>query len=193
MPFATQVPTFASAVQRTPSTISFSLRSGTQLVAATILPDITGGRENNTNFDIRNSFNYRRDCVWRTTVQHGRHIQTVVSVRNPGQWTIRIQTTFAVESSTDSAYGRGTTAADESAGTTSLEFHESQHGALALSYVNTHALPVLNITAGMTRNEVLQELRRLNLEFRHFGSTLRMLQIHEVDCVGVPMNERECR
>jgi hypothetical protein len=65
---------------------------------------------------------------------------------------IRIQTVYGPDAkATDrSDYGRGTTKQDESAGNTSLGFHESCHKADFLAYLKNTALPTFTGRVGMT-------------------------------------------
>ena len=192
MSFTTQVPAFAANIQNEAAAIRFTFRSGQQQVSASILADTHTRRPNFTRIGLRAQFNLMRDCQWHNETQRGHRIQRITSVTRPMRFLLNIQTFYQQDSTLDSAYGRGTTGADRSAGNTSLSFHESRHGALALNYINTHAVPVLSVQVGMTRIQLIQEMHRFNRELRHYNRTLEYLEIQEVDCVGVPMDERTC-
>lgn len=193
MSFTTQVPAYASGIQASASSIQFSIRSGLQLVAVTILDDTQTGGTTITRLSLRPHFNYLHDCVWQTVSEGHHRIQRVQSLRRTLAWTLQIRTNYGQSSTDQSAYGRGTTSQDVSSGDTTLDFHESRHGALALDYINTHTIPSLIINPGMTRARVRQLVHNFSRELRHYNNTLDYLEIRDVDCVGIPMNERICR
>jgi len=72
--------------------------------------------------------------------------------------TIRIQTFYGLKAKPthQSAYGRGTTLADERSGNTSLGFHESCHRSDYLSYLKTTAFPTFGGKTGMTERQFEQ-------------------------------------
>lgn len=192
MSFSTQVPSFATNIQNSASSIQFNVRSGLQQVAVTISADARTRRPNFTRIGLRALFSIMRDCQWNSETRRGHRIQRITRIVQPMRFTLGIQTFYQQDSTLDSAYGRGTTGADRADGNTSLGFHESQHGALALNYINTHALPVLNVQVGMTRTQLVQQMHQFNRELRHYNRTLEYMEIQEVDCVGVSMDEHVC-
>ena len=68
---------------------------------------------------------------------------------------VKILTVYGPNASAtqDSAYGRGTTPPDESAGNITLGFHESCHRADFLTYLKTKALPVFGGKVGQTAQQ----------------------------------------
>ena len=91
----------------------------------------------------------------RTVLKDGTQTVTKLTGRAEIKGLVRIQTVYGSKSkATDrSGYGRGTTAADEAAGNTSLGFHESCHRQDYLDYLAGHALPEYTGAAGMTAAE----------------------------------------
>jgi len=91
----------------------------------------------------------------RTVIEDGTETVTKLTGRAEIKGLVRIQTVYGSKSKpTDrSGYGRGTTAADEAAGNTSLGFHESCHRQDYLDYLAGHALPKYTGAAGMTAAE----------------------------------------
>ena len=91
----------------------------------------------------------------RTVLKDGKETVTTLTGRAEIKGFVRIQTLYGSKSkSTDrSGYGRGTTAADEAAGNTSLGFHESCHRQDYLKYLADHPLPEFTGATGMTAIE----------------------------------------
>jgi hypothetical protein len=113
-------------------------------VTVKLLPDKMSPTENETTFKViedppGNEFNYDTD-------------KGVVSdFSGPGatqkKITVEIQSAYEVGRREDprdpgtSEYGRGTTAADIAAGTTSLQFHEGHHGLDYMEWIRTRPFP----------------------------------------------------
>lgn len=91
----------------------------------------------------------------RTVLKDGNETVTRLTGRAEIKGLVRIQTVYGSKSKpTDrSGYGRGTTAADEAAGNTSLGFHESCHRQDFLDYLTDHPLPAFTGAPGMTAAE----------------------------------------
>lgn len=103
-----------------------------------------------------------------------------------------IQTTYRVgESSTSpSGYGRGTTAEDKSAGSTSLGFHEGQHGMDAIGYVQQKPLPQFQGKVGMTKSKYLESVQEYFKALDNYLAELIQESEKHTDCVGTP--DKEC-
>lgn len=71
---------------------------------------------------------------------------------NQDLFNLTIQTTYGpgVSASSLSGYGRGTTAADQSVGTTSLGFHEGQHGRDFITFLQDNPYPEFTGRIGQT-------------------------------------------
>jgi len=101
---------------------------------------------------------------------------------------ITIQTRYPKGSdpSEKQAYGRGTTDQDVKAGNTSVRFHEGQHGASALDYVESHPLPQLNpmgkkYTQDWTWRDAADEWKTA---FDTYGEGFQDFHVQSTDCVG---------
>lgn len=115
----------------------------------------------------------------------------VTSFTGPGQPRVRIRTTYGqgVSASSPSAYGRGTTAADIAAGSTSLGFHEGRHGLDYVAFFQSHTFPTFTGTLGMAETD-FQEAINVYLEARRqYLADLEQYSLTQTDCVGTTIDQ----
>ena len=84
----------------------------------------------------------------------------------------------------DQNYGRGTTIDDVSAGNKSLRFHESQHSGFSLRFLNSNAVPDINLTQGMLKVDVQKNVLSFFSDFNSFQRKFNFHMEYDVDCVG---------
>lgn len=88
-----------------------------------------------------------------------------------------------------SAYGRGTTTDDESAGNTSLGFHESCHRDDLLEYLKTYPLPTYKGKVGQTVAEFNGANQTFAREFAAYFDKMRKFSDNRTDEVGYKYSE----
>jgi hypothetical protein len=117
---------------------------------------------------------------------HGGHIASVTGV--PSAFRLTIRTTDATATgdpeTLTSAYGRGTTTADQAAGNTSLRFHESRHGVDFLSYLQSNPRPEFTGTVGMTVAAFQQALTQYMTAHQAWLRGMDAHSVRQTDCVG---------
>jgi uncharacterized protein DUF4157 len=157
---------------------STTLRIGTTDV--TILPDTTGGSRNHTDF--------RPDplAIFISATTHGGVVTSFSGV--PTAFRITLQTTYATATgnpeTTTSAYGRGSTAADQAAGNTSLRFHESQHGADYLEFLRNNPRPQFTGTVGMPVSSAHTAITTYLAQHAAWLRAMDRFSLTRTDCVG---------
>lgn len=100
------------------------------------------------------------------------------------QITIRTAYGPGLSATSSSGYGRGTTAADQSAGNTSLGFHEGSHGRSYLDYLYNHPFPVFTGKSTMTVAQFRAAIRTWETAVRAYNRELERFSELTVDCVG---------
>jgi hypothetical protein len=102
-------------------------------------------------------------AVFRTpgySFENRKGLEVITALGGPVEvkFVVKIQTVYGpdADATQTSAYGRGTTPADEKAGDISLGFHESCHRTDYLNYLRTKALPTFGGKIGMTRTQYEQ-------------------------------------
>jgi hypothetical protein len=101
-----------------------------------------------------------------------------------------IQTHYGedVDPSAPSAYGRGTTAADIAAGTTSLQFHEGQHGLDYVQYLRDHPFPTFRGRKGMTVKAFGETVDAYLKAIEDYGAAMDTAVLQSGDCVGISID-----
>lgn len=101
-------------------------------------------------------------------------------------FTLYIKTFFGTGAmaSDPSAYGRGTTAADRTAGDTSLGFHESRHGQDYQDYIAQNPLPEITLDMPATIRQYNAAIRGFNREMRAYSAALGEYSHTNTDMVG---------
>lgn len=104
---------------------------------------------------------------------------------------VSIQTQYGegVDPSTESAYGRGTRDEDLEAGTTSLRFHEGEHGQLYLDYLRAHPFPQFEGRVGMSEARFRTTVQEYLDAISSWGDELGNYSLQQGDCVGVTIDE----
>lgn len=85
-----------------------------------------------------------------------------------------------------SAYGRGTTAADQRAGNTSLRFHEGSHGTAVLDYIRSNPFPVFTGRKKMAEADFQQAMGDYLAARTAYIDAVNAASAGPVDCVGTP-------
>ncbi len=98
--------------------------------------------------------------------------------------TIRTAYGPGLSASATSGYGRGTTAADQAAGNTSLGFHEGSHGRSYLDYLQNHTFPVFAGTGSMTIAQFRAAVTAWDSAVRAYSRVINRGSELTVDCVG---------
>jgi hypothetical protein len=104
--------------------------------------------------------------------------------------TIKIQTVYGPDAKATmrSGYGRGTTTEDESAGNTSLGFHESCHRSDFLNYLKTTALPAFGGKVGMSRQLYDQSVATFAKAVAKYFTDMDQDSVRRTDEVGYTMS-----
>jgi hypothetical protein len=108
----------------------------------------------------------------------------VVNKLDPVQLTIMTTYGPGASATMKSAYGRGTTAADVAAGTTSLGFHEGRHGVDFLRYIANRKQPVFSGAKGMTVAQFTAAQNAYKAAWDTYFAEMGHLSTHNTDCVG---------
>lgn len=103
---------------------------------------------------------------------------------------ITIQTTYGpkVDPAGISAYGKGTTAEDQQAGTTSLRYHEGSHGLDYIQYIKENP-PSLHTSIGMSRGEYQTALSEFNQLMKNYAKNMNNFSKQRTDCVGSTIDQ----
>jgi hypothetical protein len=114
---------------------------------------------------------------------------TVKSVTNPGQITATMQTVYGpgARRTGPSGYGRGTTAEDVAAGTTSLGFHEGRHGLDFFEFLRNNPAPVLTGKAGDTVETFEKAMEDYGAAVTAYQDRLLRFSVEHTDCPGKPI------
>jgi Domain of unknown function (DUF4157) len=150
-------------------------------VRITLLPDRTAatpGQDGETNL------------AWNTyhiNYQTGAN-GAVTSFTGPGRRSVTVQTTYFAQANPSAAsqYGRGTTAADQAGGHTSLRFHEGSHGTHAIEYIRSHPFPTFSGSVGMTETDFQDAMATYETLQQTYIASLNSDSVQSVDCVGTP-------
>lgn len=151
------------------------------VVTVTIKSDIEGtvypGRDGETRLGLS----------WNAARYNSRNGMVTRITRAPSV-TLTIQTTYrkGVDPDVPSTYGRGTTAADRTAGNTSLRFHEGSHGTFGIHYLQGHSLPQFMGNIGMSVADFDQAIADFNQAMTAYNTAMQQANIQAIDCVGTP-------
>lgn len=117
----------------------------------------------------------------------------VSSFTGPGGVEATIQTVYGREMSatSTSAYGRGTTAADQTAGNTSLEFHEGNHGLDFVQFIRTHRFPRFQGRRGMAAERFQEAMDQYNTAREQYQQNLDRFSEQRTDCVGTTIDQHQ--
>ena len=117
----------------------------------------------------------------------------IVSFNGPSQLVMTIQTTYQKNASDSdtSSYGRGTTAADKTAGATSLGFHEGNHGIDYLGYLQANPLPVFSGAAGMSMRDFKKSAAKYKTELEKYFKDMNHSSELNTDCVGTTKDQAQ--
>jgi hypothetical protein len=100
--------------------------------------------------------------------------------------TVKIQTVYGpgARPTQVSGYGRGTTPEDETAGNTSLGFHESCHRKDFLDYLTTKPLPTFSGKVGLTRKQYGQAVSAFGKAIEKYFADMNQESFRRTDEVG---------
>jgi hypothetical protein len=158
-------------------------------VTVRLLPDKMSPTENETTFKViedppGNDFDF--------DLKNG----LVTKFKGPGatqkKITVEVQSAYEVGRREDprdpgtSAYGRGTTAADIAAGTTSLQFHEAQHGLDYMEWIRTRPFPDWTGREGMTAAQANDAIKQYLAARNKWSKDMDAFSTQRTDCVGTP-------
>ena len=114
-----------------------------------VLPDVSGGRGNETGFktNLPENFSFRMDQTGRITEFFRQEGRNRVPIDFPARLQITITTRFEDINKADerSAYGKGTTEKDIEWGARTLRFHEGSHGKVFIDVIKSTNVPSLAI------------------------------------------------
>lgn len=153
-----------------------------------ILPDTSGGDENITKS------RFVPDQLETPGFREAKGHVTKIMGPIPTAPVVEIFTSYAATGpdagrdplTNTSAYGRGSTAADKAAGTTSLRFHESQHGQDFLDFLASHPFPVFTGKVGQTTHAFRQARTDFLAQFESWAKEMVRVSRCATDCVGSP-------
>ncbi|HST49987.1 DUF4157 domain-containing protein [Jatrophihabitans sp.] len=119
----------------------------------------------------------------------------VTSFTGPGQPVATIRTTYGrgLRPDVPSAYGRGTTAEDVAAGTTTLGFHEGSHARDFLRFFRERPYPQFTGTVGMPVREFRQAMADYAREVGQYAADLNAASLHGTDCVGTTIDQHDAQ
>lgn len=112
----------------------------------------------------------------------------VTSFEPPAVPSVTIKTTYGPGASAadTSGYGRGTTAEDQAAGTTSLGFHEGRHGRDYLEFLRDNPYPVFRGSTQMTEADFKQAIANYQAETAAYSQRMTAFSTQQTDNVGTP-------
>lgn len=106
-----------------------------------------------------------------------------------------IQTAYppGMPGSTTSGYGRGTTAEDIAGGkvnpaSTTLRWHEGNHGLDYVAYLKANPLPTFNGTSGMTRRKFTDEIATYKAAVKAYAASAEKASNKLTHCVGTTID-----
>jgi len=99
---------------------------------------------------------------------------------------LSIQTTYSpkADKTSTSAYGKGTTPADQKGGNTTLRFHEGSHGTDAIDYLINNPVPTFGGSGTMTQKDYKAAVATFMKDMQNYYSTIMQNNLDDVDCVG---------
>lgn len=114
---------------------------------------------------------------------------TITSITAAQGISVTIQTTYGpgTDPSGSSAYGRGTTAEDVSAGNTSLRFHEGNHGLDFLKYLREHPAPRFGGQVGMTLDQWQKAQDQFQSDVKAYYADVIRFSVQRTECPGKPI------
>ncbi len=125
----------------------------------------------------------------------GRH-QRIISFSGPGTPSVEIKTSYGrrVNAAFPSEYGRGTTPADVAGGkvtphSTSLGFHEEQHGLDFVEFLERHPPPQFTGTVGMAVPQFQAAIKQWVNATQAYSTQMNDYSIQRTDCVGITIDQ----
>lgn len=115
----------------------------------------------------------------------------ITSFTGPGIAQATIQTTYGAGATPTgtSGYGRGTTAADRSAGHTSLGFHEGNHGIDFMDYLGSHPFPAFGGSKGMTETAFQAAIATYTAAANSYYASIQDYSVQNTDCAGFTIDQ----
>lgn len=109
---------------------------------------------------------------------------------NQDLFSLTIQTTFGpgVSAASLSGYGRGTTAADQSVGATSLGFHEGQHGRNFITFLQDNPYPSFTGRVGQTTAVFSARVTQFSNAVNTYIARMNRVSELATDCPGASID-----
>ena len=109
---------------------------------------------------------------------------------NPAAFNLTIKTTYGpgVSASSTSGYGRGTTAADQSTGSTSLGFHEGEHGRDFITFLQNNPYPEFTGRNGQTAGVFSARITRFETALQDYVRLMNRTSELATDCTGTTID-----
>lgn len=213
MSISTDVPSFAKNIVNSAKGVSFDIESGKKLINVTVSNDKVSSkpavvRKGTTYYSGKgvthcDLYMYAMDSKQRKIkLNHTSKLNRLMVykldkadkknklVSFPSVlYALKIYTSYKISKGStidmlDQNYGRGTTIDDVSAGNKSLRFHESQHSGFSLRFLNSNAVPDINLTQGMLKVDVQKNVLSFFSDFNSFQRKFNFHMEYDVDCVG---------
>ena len=131
---------------------------------------------------------------YHATTRGGR--STIDSFTGPGALTVTIQSFFGsgVTTSSPSGYGSGTTREDKAGGritprSTSLGFHEGNHGLDFVEFLQNNPPPAFTGTVGMTETDFNQAINDWHAALTSYRARAKEFSLRRTDCVGTTLDQ----
>ncbi len=115
---------------------------------------------------------------------------TIEKFTGPSRPKATIQTTYGKDRtpSDQSGYGRGTTAEDEDAGSTSIGFHEGTHGIDFAAWLRSHNPPAFGGAAGQTSADFDTAVDKFKLDTVQYVADMKADTTKRTECVGTSID-----
>ena len=167
--------------------LSGNVEIGLSNLAVSILPD---GIDSTLATPGATKINFRYGAINWINVNG-----IATNVTDPGPSTATIQTLYrpSVNPNGPSGYGRGTTPEDTRGGTvdprsTTLAFHEANHGLDFLEFLHTHPFPAFTGVSGMTVTQIQTLSAAWRAAIQQYNIDINQFSIQRTHCVGTTID-----
>lgn len=110
---------------------------------------------------------------------------------NPAAFNLTIQTTYGpgVTAASTSGYGRGTTEADERTESTSLGFHEGEHGRDFINFLRNNPYPEFTGHNGQSATAFSARITQFETALQDYVRRMNRASVLATDCVGTTIDD----